>query len=82
MNEAGKIDREVVIAVLRVSGVEVHGLDDGPSDMLVLSKGKRIEGQRLPLMVERKMLLYLSRQYGIPIERFYDKKMGSSDTQR
>jgi len=57
MNEGGKIDREVVIAVLRVSGVEVHGLDDGPSDMLVLSKGKRIEGQRLPLMVERKMLL-------------------------
>ena len=44
MSESGEIDRDVVIAVLRKNGVDVHGQQDGPSDMLVLAKGKESKG--------------------------------------
>ncbi|PYT49516.1 MAG: hypothetical protein DMG44_10650 [Acidobacteria bacterium] len=78
MNESGEVDREIVIAVLRTHSVEVHGQDEGPADMLVLAKGNRIEGQRLPNPVSRKMISYLARQYGIPIEKFYLLGLGAS----
>jgi hypothetical protein len=80
MSETGEVDREVVIAVLQANGVDVHGQQEGPADMLVLAKGDRIEGQRLPKMVNRKMIHYLSRQFHIPIHYFYNPLMGSSAT--
>jgi hypothetical protein len=76
MSESGEIDRDVVIAVLRRNGVDVHGQQDGPEDMLVLAKGNVIEGQRLPKMVSRKMIHYLARKYGIYIHHFYNPDLG------
>jgi hypothetical protein len=79
MNESGDLDRDVVIAVLEKHGVEVRGQQEGPADMLVLSKGDRIEGQRLSEVVSIKMIRYLARTYGIPLKAFYDLKTGSSN---
>jgi hypothetical protein len=79
MSESGEVDREVVIAVLRAKGVDVHGQADGPPDMLVLAKGDRVEGQRFPKMVGRKMLHYLCRHYPVYIHEFYNPKIGASD---
>jgi hypothetical protein len=76
MSESGEVDRDVVIAVLRQNGVDVHGQDDGPEDMLVLAKGNKVEGQRLPKMVSRKMLHYLARKYDIYIHHFYHPEVG------
>jgi hypothetical protein len=71
MSESGDIDRNVVIAVLEANGVDVHGEEQGPKDMLVLAKGNRVEGQRLPDPVSEKMVRYLARVYGISLDKFY-----------
>jgi hypothetical protein len=76
MSESGEIDRDVVIAILRKNGVDVHGQEDGPADMLVLAKGNAVEGQRLPKMVSRKMIHYLARKYGIYAHLFYHPELG------
>jgi hypothetical protein len=81
MSESGEVDRDVVIAVLRRSGVDVRGQQDGPEDMLVLAKGKTVEGQTLPKMVSRKMVHYLARKYGIDVNNFYHPELGPKDVQ-
>jgi len=72
-----KIDRQVVIAVLRAHGV---GVEEGPSKLFVMEKGNRTEAQRLPDMVDEKLVRYLSRNYGIDVEKFHDLDLGASDT--
>jgi hypothetical protein len=80
MNEFGKLERDLVIAVVRANEVEVHGQENGPPNMLVLAKGERVEGQLLPEMVDHTMIRYLSRQFHIPLSAFYNPELGASET--
>lgn len=79
MSEGGEVDREIIIAVLRANGIDVHGQDEGPQDMLVIVKGDLIEAQQLPKRVSRKMVHYFSRKYNVPIHLFYNPQMGSQE---
>jgi hypothetical protein len=77
VSEGGEVDRDIVIAVLRANGVDVHRQDQGPADMLVIAKSGLIEAQQMPKVLSRKMVHYFSRKYGIPIHHFYNPEMGA-----
>jgi len=79
VSEGGEVDRDVLIAVLRANGIDVHGQDSGPRDMLVIAKGDLVEAQQIPNSVSRKMVHYFSRKYSVPINLFYHPDMGSQE---
>ena len=76
MSDPGEVDRAVVIVVLKAQGVGVSVcLDDSTGETLTIAKGDRVESQKLPNRVRRRMLHYLQHHYGIPIHYFFHPEM-------
>ena len=80
MSDPGDVDRAVVIEVLKAQHVSVSVCQDDPTGKtLTIAKGDRIESQKLPNRVGRKMLHYLEFHYGVPIHYFFHPEMMPSD---
>lgn len=74
----GAVRRDVVLAVLRASGVSVVALEDAKFDdktvtnAFVLDKpGLPTEVQLLPDLVPRRLVLRFANRYGIPSQAFW-----------
>ena len=67
--ESGTIRRETVIKVLEKHQVAV--LSPGTDDMVIMAGAGTVQAQRLPELVPRRMIHYLSRTFRIRIELFY-----------
>ena len=76
MSDPGEVDRAVVIEVLKAQRVSVSVCQDDPTGKtLTIAKGDRIESQKLPNRVGRRMLHYLEFHYGVPIHYFFHPEM-------
>jgi hypothetical protein len=72
--EAGEVDRDTVILVLRRNGVGVSDDADNPGSVILI-KGTTVESKPLPNPVGRRLVQYLKRTYDIPIHFFYHPEM-------
>ncbi len=72
MSDPGEVARAIVIRVMRSHGVTVTSQEDGPEGMMILAKGDKLEAKKIPQKCGRKLLHYLSRNYGVPVHIFYN----------
>lgn len=71
--ESGIIPVETVIMVLKKRYVSVSEPD--PDGKVTIIGNGVVQVQHLPELVPRRMIHYLSRKFGINIERFYHPEM-------
>lgn len=75
MADDGAVVRDVVLAVLKASGVDV-AIDDG---RVKLAKGadpkSTLRVLLLPELINRRTLHFLARSYAVPIHHFYNPQM-------
>lgn len=75
--ESGAIPRERVIKVLENHQVAVSqpSMDEDDVDGTEIIAGQgTVQAQRMPELIPRRMIHYLSRRFGITIERFYHER--------
>lgn len=71
----GDVDLATVIRVLTANEVSVSREENGEKPMYVVAKGEALNVLELPQKVDRRMLQFLQRTYGVPIHQFYNPLM-------